>query len=262
MSALLDPIRRLMPSAWKQPLKRRLGLPETRLHPDWSFLEPIGPYRSPHTILDIGAHSGWFFHCWLDWCPEARVHAFEPYPASYQRACELYGQDPRVTIHPIGVGAKPGRLPFHVLSESRVSNSFLPPEQQTWDRVAYQTGSIDTIEAPLTTVDLFCNEQAIGDIYLMKIDVQGFEMEVLQGCAETLGRVDHILVESGLQQLYTNAPRVSDVFNHLTARGFHLMAQRSWHRGNHVLMESDMLFRRDGLEGPIDPSISRVVVSG
>ena len=262
MTDLFDPLRRLLPAHVKAPLKRRLGLPETRLHSDWSLLAPIGPVRRPHTILDVGAHAGWFLHCWLDWCPEATVHAFEPFPESYHHAQNLYGHDPRVTIHPMGIGAEQGSLPFHVLAESSVSNSFLPPDRETWDRVSYHSGDVRTIEVPVTTLDAFCSREQIGPIYLVKIDVQGFEMQVLRGGEATLGRVDHILVESGIQRLYANAPRVNDVFEYLTAHGFHLMSQRSWHRGNHVLMESDMLFRRDGLEGPVDESICRVMVSG
>lgn len=262
MSSLLDPLRRLTPDAWKRPLKRRLGIPETRLHPDWSLLAPIGPLRRPHTLLDVGAHSGWFFHCWLDWCPEARVHAFEPFPASCSNCRALYGQDPRVQIHQLGVGSAEGVLPFHVLTESRVSNSFLPPDLATWERIDYKTGAVEMVEVPITSLDRFSAEHDLGEIHLLKIDVQGFELEVLRGATATLPQINHIFVESGIQRLYAGAPRFSDIFNFLADRGFHLMAQRSWHRGNHVLMETDMLFRRDGLEGPIDAAISRVLVTG
>lgn len=262
MSDLLNPLRRILPPTIKNAMKRRLGIPETRLHADWSLLQPIGPQRQPHLVLDVGAHRGWFFRCWLDWCPLATVHAFEPYPQSFQHAQRVHGQDPRVTIHPLGVGAEEGTLPFNVLPESLVSNSFLQPDSHAWDRVAYVHGDVQTIEVPVTTLDIFCAQHQITSVYLLKIDVQGFEMQVLKGAEQILPVVDHIMVESGIQRLYANAPRVNDVFEFLTARGFHLMAQRSWHRGNHVLMESDLLFRRNGLEGPIDPTINRVVEAG
>jgi FkbM family methyltransferase len=260
MNTFSNQLRRLLPHQLKRPFKRWMGISETRLHPDWSILSKLGPCQTPHTVLDIGAHSGWFFHCWLDWCPKATVHAFEPFPASYQAAADLYGRDPRVHLHQLAIGSESGELSFNHLTDSRVSNSFLEPDKKVWESIAYETGSIDKVVVPVTTLDRFCEPNAIGDIFLMKIDVQGFEIEALKGAVATLPRVSYILVESAIQPLYLNSPRFSDVFEFLTAQGFHLMSFRAWHRGNHKLMEADLLFQRDGLEGPINTEVSRFYI--
>src|SRR5258707_245911 len=135
-------LRRVVPARMKTEVKRFLGMPLTRLHPDWNVLAPIGPCEREHVILDIGAHHGWFFHCWLDWCPQGRVHAFEPYSESFQRMLELYGDDPRVRLHQLGVGDKAGELTLNVLEDSKVSNSFLPPTPATWNEIRFSTGAI------------------------------------------------------------------------------------------------------------------------
>ncbi|MEB3255141.1 MAG: FkbM family methyltransferase [Synechococcaceae cyanobacterium] len=260
MSTVLSQAGRILPPQARRSLKRLLGMPETRLHPDWSILSIIGPCNTPHTVLDIGAHAGWFLHCWLDWCPEATVHGFEPFPASFSKANGLYGGDPRVHLHQLAVGSESGRLSFNHLTDSRVSNSFLEPDKQAWESIAYETGEIEKIEVPIVTLDEFCTHNNIGDIFLIKIDVQGFEIEVLKGALSVLPRVSHILVESAIEPLYLGSPRFSDVFAFLTAQGFHLASLRAWHRGNHKLMETDLLFRRNGLEGPIDPNASRFYI--
>lgn len=252
-------LRAIAPQPVKHKLKAWLGLPQTRLNPDWSILAPIGPLYTPHTILDIGAHKGWFFHCWQDWCPQAEVHAFEPYPESFEATQRLYGNDPRVHLQQVGVGEEPGELAFHVLNDSKVSNSFLPPQREAWEQVRYGTGAVTQIRVPVTTVDTYVQSQQLERIYLMKIDVQGYEMHLLRGAQQSLPRVDYILVEAGIQRLYEGAPRFSEVFEYLTARGFHLMSLRAWHRGNHVLMETDMLFRRDDLAPPVDESVVKVM---
>jgi FkbM family methyltransferase len=256
---MMRTLKRLLPPALKQRARQWLGRPETRLHPDWADLAAIGPVTGPHVILDIGAHHGWFFHCWQDWCPGAQVHAFEPYPESFEATRTSYGSDPRVKLNQVGVGDAAGELTFNVFGESKVSNSFLAPESQAWDTLRYHTGELTQIKVPVTTVDAYVAAQGLKSIYLAKIDVQGYELHVLRGAEKSLPMIDHIFVEAGIERLYKDAPRFTDVFEFLTARGFHLAGMRAWHRGNHVLMETDMLFRRNDLAPPVDESVVKVM---
>lgn len=145
------------------------------------------------------------------------------------------------------------------MEDSRVSSSFLAPVEETWKAIDYHTGAITTRKVPVIRLDDYLREQAIDSVYLMKIDVQGFELEVLKGAEGSLGLIDHIFVESAIQPLYEGAPRFSDVFDYLDSHGFHLMTMRAWHRGNRALVECDMLFRRNDLMPPIDPAIDRIM---
>ena len=258
-SRVISFLRGSIPPSLKRRLKRQLGLPETRLHSDWAILAVIGPLTNQHVILDVGAHHGWFFHCWQDWCPAAEVHAFEPHPKSFEIAHQLFGKDARVRLNKAGVGSSLGELTFNVFSDSDVSSSFLTPEVQAWETLRYKTGSLSHITVPVTTLDAYVREHHLGRIYLVKIDVQGYEMHVLRGAEQSLSNIDHIFVEVGIERLYEGAPRFTEVFEFLTARGFHLMTMRAWHRGNHVLMETDMLFRRNELAPPVDESVVKVM---
>lgn len=257
----LDPLRRLVPAPLKRALKRRLGMPETRLHPDWELLRRIGPVRGPHVVIDAGAHAGWFFHCWRDWCPEAEVHAFEPTPESLERCRALYGSEPRTHLVGAALGAKPGTARLRRLAASGVSNSLLDPDPEAWRSIAYETGEVSTVEVPVTTVDAYAADRGIGAIHLLKIDVQGFELEVLRGAEETLPRIDHVFVESAIQPLYEGAARFSGVFEHLVAKRFDLIGFRAWHRGNHSLVEADLLFRRTDLTPPVERATDRTYES-
>jgi len=259
LEVLRNALSKACPDSIKRPLKRLFGLPETRLHPSWSILLPFGPAVGRHVILDVGSHSGWFFHCWKDWCPDAVVHAFEPSKEAFDNSMRQYGGDPDITINRLGLAETSGTRKFYVLSESRVSNSVLPPQQDIWNSIEYKTGQIEEREIVVDTLDKYCSTHDLKDIYLVKIDVQGLELEVLKGGEDTLRNVRHVFVESGIQPLYEGAPTFADVFEFLGARGFHLAAFRSWHRGNHVLIETDMLFRRNDLAPPVDNTIVRVV---
>jgi FkbM family methyltransferase len=252
-------IRAIIPTSMKKPLKKLLGMPQTKLHQDWKILSPIGPIYKPHTVFDIGAHHGWFFHCWQDWCPSAEIHAFEPVREAYDVAVKLYGKHPLVKINQIGIGNTEGSMNIHILEESGVSNSFLTPNKKTWDEIQYETGQVTQRAVPVTTIDIYCKQKGVSSIYLMKIDVQGFELKVLGGAKLMLPLTDYIFVEAGIVPFYEGAPRFTDVYEFLDSEGFHLMAMRAWHRGNHKLMETDMLFRRNDLLTPIDKGVVRLM---
>lgn len=250
-------LRRLLPQQARTAIKKLLGMPATRLHPDWEVLRLIGPVDRKHVVLDVGAHHGWFFHCWQDWCPQAEVHAFEPTEESFAQMKELYGRDPRVHLVQAGIGSARGELQFNILADSQVSNSFLAPRQQSWQSIEYATGAISQRTVPVTTLDEYCAGHEIGQAYLLKIDVQGFEMEVLKGAVRTLPRIDYVFVEAGIQRLYDGAPSFAEVCLFMESHGFHLMHMRAWHRGNRVLVETDMIFRRNDLAPPLDRSRDR-----
>lgn len=254
-----DMARRALPSRLRTALKRAIGIPLTQLHPDWSILAPIGPVTREHVVLDVGAHDGWFFHCWKDWCPLAVVHAFEPQQEVSARSREIYGGDPLIHFNELAVGSASGTMDLKVMEGSSVSSSFLAPVGETWRSIDYHTGAISSRTVPVVRLDDYTRDHGITAVYLMKIDVQGFELEVLRGAGETLKVTDYVFVESAIRPLYEGAPRFTDVFTHLDAHGFHLMTMRAWHRGNHALVETDMLFRRNDLMPPIDPNIDRVM---
>ena len=230
------------------------------LSPDWAILRAIGPCERPHTIIDVGAHHGWFFHCWLDWCPQGEVYAFEPTAASFKKVEELYGGDPRVHLFQLGLGAKSEALSLNILSESQVSNSFLRPKEDAWESIEYVAGDISKETVEVTTLDQFFMEKDIRGAYLLKIDVQGFELDVLRGATKVLPGIDYVFVEAGIQRLYEGAPSFADVHAELEKRDFHLMTMRAWHRGNHRLVETDMLFRRNDLAPDIDREKMRYYV--
>lgn len=251
----LATLKSLLPSPLRRGIKSLLGIAPA-IDPDWRILAPIGPVQKPHVVFDVGANKGYFLNSWRKWCPAAEFHAFDP----TVEACEVlrtrFRQDSQVHIHQCGLGESAGELEFQYTSAAPTCSSFLAPDQKTFSEVQYKTGKIQRRKVPVTTLDAFCREHGVRTIYLMKIDVQGFELNVLKGgAAVALPITDYILVESGIRPFYHGAPRFTDVFEFLTANGFHLIGMRSYHRGNLTLMETDMLFRRDALMPTVDPGL-------
>ena len=258
---MLDLARRIVPERLKRALKRRLGMPMTRLHDDWQILEPIGPVESSHVVIDAGSNHGWFFHCWKDWCPSAIVHAFEPSIEAYEISRKLYGADPGVHIVNAGLGSARGELPLQVMAGIPSGNSFLPHTPGRWSEIDFEPGPISTRAVPVTTLDDYAREQTIDEIHLLKMRVQGFEIEVLRGAARMLKNTRYVYVGAGIRPLYDGAPDFCDVHAHLERAGFHLIAMEAWHRGNLTLVEALMLYRRNDLMPPVDPAVDRIYTS-
>ena len=251
-TAIANFLRSIFPRSVKQRLKRLLGQPTSRIHPDWNILEPLEPVVGPHIVFDLGARNGWFFDCWKKWCPTAQVHAFEPDQAAFEKLIERYENDPAVRINPVGVGEAPATGTFYHLAESEVSSSFLQHDQKVWDDIKYHTGEVEERQVEITTLDQYCAQHDITAVHLIKIDIQGYELKALQGALQTLANTDYLLIESSIKPLYRNSARFTEVHDFLIDHGFHLMNLRAWHRGNHVLMETDMLFRKNVLAPVVD----------
>lgn len=139
-------------------------------------------------IVDVGANVGQFANAAKLFFPEARVVSFEPDPDTYaDLQVNTHGLRD-VNLHNIGLGDREEVLTFyrHKLS---VMSSFSAQA----DDIARHRGSM---KLPVRRLDTVLNSNDRPD--LLKIDVEGFERQVLQGAWETVTRSRYVLMEVSL----------------------------------------------------------------
>ena len=139
-------------------------------------------------IVDVGANVGQFANAAKLFFPDARVVSFEPDPETYADL-EVNTRDLRdVELHNVGLSDRDAALTFY-RHELSVKSSFWHQA----DDMARHRGSTELQVRPL---DAVLNVDDRPD--LLKIDVEGFERQVLCGAWETVSRSRYVLIEVSL----------------------------------------------------------------
>lgn len=137
-------------------------------------------------LLDIGAHLGVYSLVLAMRNPRLNVHAFEPTP-SLARALEKNARavGPRVQVQNRAVADRCGSTRFHVI----------PGDGQTSSLVSTRADSVD-IDVEVITVDAFMREiGATPAEWLLKVDVENAEAQVLDGARHTLLQTPALVIE-------------------------------------------------------------------
>ena len=195
------------------------------------------------TVIDVGASRGQFALFAHARFPGARLISFEPLPDAQQTAAEVLASVGG-ELHRVALGAAVGETTLHVSARDD-SSSLLPigPEQ-----VRAFPGTEEAREVPVAVAVLsdYLTEE-IARPCLLKIDVQGFELDVLRGAGERLAVVDEVLVEASFVQLYTGQALAGEIVEYLGSHGLRLVdVMEVARRPDGVALQADFLFRRTG----------------
>ena len=199
---------------------RRLGLSARTVRTLRQATESDG--APPRTVLDIGAHQGEFLAVAAAAFPDARIHCFEPVPRSFaalqDKAREIGG---RVQCHPTALGQETGEVAINVNVFTAASSTFdvSPLHKRAFPETAEEPSPRSV---PCEQLDVWALRNELERPILLKLDVQGGELDVLGGGERLLSRTASVLVELSFDELYLGAPLAHDVMQFLGDRGFRL----------------------------------------
>jgi FkbM family methyltransferase len=135
------------------------------------------------TFFDVGAHAGGTSLKALKEFPGARIFAFEPHPKTFLRLADATKGYSVVDPIQIALGGKAGDQIMHTYRVPAINS--LVPNARYPVRLGEQSSPI-TVKC--TTIDLFCEERKVNKIDVLKIDTEGFDLEVLKGARWMLKR--------------------------------------------------------------------------
>lgn len=172
------------------------------------------------TIIDIGANRGQFSlvarHCFKD----AQIFAFEPLPQPFKVLQNIFVHDHMITLYQMAIGSV--SIPQQMHISQRDDSSSLLPITELQNKVFPGTKEKAIINVDVKPLDSILKKDAIRNPALLKIDVQGYELEVLKGCKDILSLLTYVYVECSYQELYQGQPLANEIISFLNQQGFDL----------------------------------------
>ena len=178
-------------------------------------------FGAPRTVIDVGANKGQFSRAAGTTFPGARIIAFEPLGATAAEWRANLADITAAEIRVCALGSESGTITFHP-HEYSLSSSVLPLVDDAGAEGGAGAGQLAPVDVPVRRLDdEVAPDELVGPV-LCKLDVQGYELEVLRGATETLRHVDALVVELAFEQHYEGQPLFTEVLAELTDLGFAL----------------------------------------
>jgi len=207
--------------------------------------EHIGLFRqqSFDTVLDVGANKGQFAVLAAALCPNAVIHSFEPLNDCYAKLFEMTKKYPNIRTYRYALGSQDEEVDFEVSRYPASSSVLRMNDVHVAEYPGTQTDRV--IKVRVQTLDSVAPSLNVRGKILIKLDVQGFELEVLHGAHRFLQQVEYVYLEASFLELYEGQPLAADIIDFLRQRGFKMeKVFYVSHGRSGQPVQADILFRR------------------
>lgn len=177
-------------------------------------------------VLDIGANVGQYGQSLRSAGYQGRIVSFEPVDAAYASLVATAANS-NWRCERLALGSKSGNATINIAANNAESSSLLPMRSEHLE-AAPQAAYAATQQVDCERLDTFIERSGVllpNDRIWLKADVQGYELEVLEGASALFdhGAIVAIEIELSLIPLYEGGPLIEDVIPWLRHRGFALV---------------------------------------
>jgi FkbM family methyltransferase len=224
-------IRGIVPDKLINTLRYKLGFPSQ--HKSFNHLKNLG--YIPKTVLDIGAYEGHWSKEFKAIFPDAAILMIEGQQRKDAQLKEIANSLTNATYKIALLGSEEKEIEFNIYE---TASSVLTEDNETNAIVEKRT---------LQLLDNVVQRTPFERPGFIKIDTQGYELEILKGGLNTLKYAEMVLLEVSLLSIYNNCPLAHDVILFMKAQGFVLydicsLIKRPYDR---ALYQSDFLFIKE-----------------
>lgn len=182
---------------------------------------------NPLGIIDIGA-SGGIHARWKKLTPYYTAILFEPDPREYEQLAKVSPQN-HIVLN-TALAAKKGPIHLNLCRKQQVSSVFKPnfnllkrfPEFERFNVESSVCLDADTLDNQLS-------QHQIDNIDFIKLDTQGYELDILKGSTHTIDQVIGVETEVEFIPMYENQPLFGDMNTFMTDKGFELIDLRRYY---------------------------------
>lgn len=174
-------------------------------------------------VLDVGANKGQYRDFLRDQVGyEGKIVSFEPIPDHVEILRSRASHDRKWFIEGCALGAASGQATFNVMVNTQFS-SFLDPDHSNAGGFVGHNEVAQTIAVEVKTIDgvipALKDRLGIRRPYL-KLDTQGFDLEVIRGSREQLKTIPALQTEISIKTIYHNQPNYLEAITVLESLGF------------------------------------------
>ena len=199
----------------------------------------------PEYLCDIGANSGKWAYVLHQMNPNLKhIVFFEPQRKFYQELQDISFPGVSKVIYPYGLGEKEESL---TIEGGTSSASFLKgTETQNFYFPNSLQSESESVE--IKVLDQIYQNDILPTPDLIKLDVQGFELNVLRGAINTVLKAKCLVVELSFRQFYKNQPSAWEIFKFLEEKGYVMIAKgyewKSVHNRSELLQMDGIFFNK------------------
>jgi FkbM family methyltransferase len=196
----------------------------------------------PRVLYDIGANVGTWSLLAKACLPNSVIHAFEPLKLHHEGFFNTTRNIPDMALHSVAVGSHYSMLDMHVTSFSDASSLLEISDASVEHFNLHKERDEKVTVVPLD--DYVVNERLpLPD--LVKLDVQGYELEALRGSERCLEHAKFIICEVSFIEFYRGQALFPDIVEFLHKHGFNLLALGVNTPLGKKLYQTDALFARE-----------------
>jgi FkbM family methyltransferase len=224
--------------SFKSLLGKGASIASTRvLHNCKHYIPALG------TIIDAGANQGQFALAASHFYPGAHIHSFEPLPEVFPILQRNTRRLSSISTYNVALGSSTGTLGFYSNAYSHASSALHVSALQK--NMLPKTAISQRIEIPVQRLDDLLHKEHFIPPVLLKMDVQGFEKEVLKGALNSLQQIDYLLFETSFVQMYDGEPLFDEMHHFVKELGFELIAPVGFLQSEKLqILQMDLLYKR------------------
>ena len=174
-------------------------------------------------VYDVGANIGQYGRQLRSSGYRGRILSFEPLTSAYTVLLAESSNDPLWKVYDFALGKSVMTANINIAGNSYSSSlrEMLPSHRAAAPESAY----VGSEQVNVKTLDsIFQSECPERKGVLLKIDTQGFEMDVLEGAAASLPEIDTLQLEMSLIPLYDGETLFNEMYAFLAAKGYQLVS--------------------------------------
>jgi FkbM family methyltransferase len=221
---MLEPLKRTV-----EGLAERLGytvIPTWQLdtYPIARYMRRLFKLLDIDLVLDVGANRGQYYEFLRQQVGYlGQVISFEPVPHLAEALRQRAANSRHWQVEGRALGSASGSLNFNVMRNTEMSSFLQPDHSRVGDLFSEHSAIEQVVQVEVATVDTILPDVLsrfrCKNVYL-KMDTQGFDLEVIKGAGASLTGVAALQTEISMTALYTGMPSFREVIHFLESTGF------------------------------------------